>query len=76
MDTGVAPSVNSLRMVFDGTPHVPTGISWFDSDELDVWLSFGPDPAVGILKLITIDPNLRAFPSDNVAPVQEIQWKP
>ncbi len=76
MDVSVTPALASFLMVFDGVPFAPTTVSWFDSTHLDVGLMFGPDPAVGVLQLIAIDPNLRAFPADNVSPVQEIQWKP
>lgn len=76
MDTSVTPALASFLMVFDGVPFLPSTVSWFDSTHLDVGLAFGPDPIVGVIQLIVIDPNLRAFPADNVAPVQEIQWKP
>jgi len=76
MNQVLLPNVNSFRMVFDDVPFVPSGVAWHDSLHLDIWLSFGPDPTVGVLQLIVEDPNLRSSQGESAPAPQSIQWKP
>lgn len=76
MNTGLLPNKANFSMVFDGVPWEPSGLSWFDSTHLEAWLTFGPDPALGVFHQLNTDDNcVSTLGAHSWAP-QEIQWKP
>lgn len=76
MDTGILPDKTKYSMVFDSVPWEPSGLSWFSSRHLDIWLTFGPDPALGVLHLLELDGNTRSNKGVIAVAPQQIQWKP
>lgn len=76
MNIGLLPNKANFSMVFDGVPWEPTAMAWVDNMRLDVWLTFGPNPVVGVFHQLNVDNNCRsALGAHSWAP-QEIQWKP
>jgi len=76
MNQGLTPDKANFSMVFDDVPYEPTGLAWHDALHLDAWLSFGPDPAVGVFHQLNLDPNCISTQGAKSRSPQQIQWKP